>query len=422
MKSRQGIALVTILIVAATVLAILATGLKLGNSGVLFVSQVHRRNVAIAAAEAGVFEVMRELESQRDFSSQVSGTLSESGGTYQAEVSNELSITGRVQVVSTGRSGSVSRTLKVELEPDSTAFAAIGVEGKVYIYDQAYVNGISSASDPVVRPGHAHSNFNEDSKAAFEGRNFFSDDNTVAGFHATGDISSQAIMAPTHLDTVQNNLKTGLRKDLYSLNKDTMLAGSPFPLVTFNGGTLSQSIQVDGDTDFDQFKIFSTEVVVPKGLTLHVQGSAEFRGGLSGEGQVVVEGNTIILTSGNFDPSISEGIKLFSGLSVVLMHPTTELDVSRNATDNINKIELDIEMDPLGNYLAQMPPAAFYEILNNIPTDAPQGSSFFSWFQNETPGQNEDFDLWLNGDDSDLYPGLSPETVEWLENSQGVPF
>ena len=159
MKKSRGIALISILAICAVLLFILGVGLKLGSNGVLFVSQVHKRNVALSAAEAGVYEAMAAIAGNKGFSGTRTGTLSESKASYKAQVTNSLSTAGTLVVVSTGEFGGVKRTLRAELEPDALGFDGVSVDGKVYMFDQGYVNAIASPENPVARPGNIHTQF-----------------------------------------------------------------------------------------------------------------------------------------------------------------------------------------------------------------------------------------------------------------------
>jgi hypothetical protein len=403
LRKRSGIALVVILVLAAVLLGIISVGLQLGSSGVLFVSATHKRNVALSAAEAGVYEAIVSLQNDKHFHGTASGTLAASGATYNYEVTNELFSQRRATVISTGDYGGTRRALKVELEPDSAGFSGLSVNGKVYVFDQAYVNGIASTTSPVNRPGNAHTNFQSSSSPSYVGEDF-DDDGTGARLHATGLLSAGGDFDPalTRVDRQEQNNTT---EPEYRLNPVAMASGSFSTVSTLSPGTLSSNTEINDDVEL------SGKLIVPKGVTLVVHGDAKFLGGISGDGQVVVDGDVLLRTDANYDPTIEEGIKLCAGESVFLTHPKTTIADGEVSGGEFNEV---------GDFFAQMPMSATTELSTNIPVDAPHGADFFGWFDGAVDSPDSEFALWYNGDGTDIYPGLSEETKTWLETSRGM--
>lgn len=395
----RGIALISILAVAATLLVILSVGLRLGSDGVLYTSQAHQRNVALAAAEAGVYEAMLELESDKGFQGTKQGILTDSKADYEYTVQNNLAAAGIAVVESTGEYGQAKRTLRVELVPDASSFDAISLRGKVYVFDQAYINGIAEPGKPIVRPGNAHSE--HDGSDSFIGRDF-DGNGRDAELRVSGDLTAKGTF-DSDLDTIQQNKNWGTSKPPYRLDKAEMLSGSFTTVGSPPSGTVSTNTRVSGDT------VFNSPVHIPKGVTLHVEGNAEFLGGLTGEGQVVVDGEVKVFTGADFDPTVKEGVKLYTDDTAIVTHPTTEVDGSDGT--------FEVEMDPVGDYFARMPGQASRELANGIPTDAPRGAEFFGWVQSSSSSPDQQFDLWYNGDGTEIYPGLSQETKDWLQDA-----
>lgn len=408
MRQRRGVALIVVLIIAVVLLATLTAGFKLGSDGVLMVSQTHKRNVALAAAEAGVYQAMLRLDEDKAFEGEESGTLSDSGATFQMDVTNDLSGSQKAEVVSTGTYGGVSRTLKASLVPDASNYQAVSIAGKIYVFDRAYVNGIASAENPLLRPGHVHTEFSTPSDYAYVAEYYDNYGGQPTKMYATGDITATGNFDPG-LVTTSDSKSSGVSKNPYKLDKSGM--GSPGPVLnasTLNAGTLTGNRRVT-DPDGDPI-VVNGKVVVPKGMTLYVNGDVDFLGGLGGEGNVVVSGDVIIRTNSSFDPAVKEGVKLYSDGAVAIGHPSTE----------VNSDGVDVDFSPVGDFFAQMPDEASYEISNGIPTDAPSGTEFFTWFAARASLSNpgEQYELWYNGDGSALHPGLSPATKSWLQQSR----
>jgi hypothetical protein len=405
LRTKKGIALAAILVISGLLLCLITVGLKLGSEGVLFVSGVHRRNVALAAAEAGVYEAMAALENDKNFSGAVEGTLATTGATYTVTVENSIFSERKASVTSTGEFGRTRRTLRAELEPDSGGFDGISLAGKVYVFDQAYVNAIASSDSPIARPGNAHTNYQNATAPSFVGGDFDSD-GTVPRLHATGSLSAQGSFDPNLVRTARSE-QTDVTQPVYRLDPVAMASGSFSNLApsALTGGTLTGNTEVTGDVEV------AGKLIVPKGVKLVINGSAKFLGGLSGDGEVVVNGDVLMRTDSVYDPAIEEGIKLYAKESVFVTHPKTKID-----EDGIDGGEFNV----VGDFFAQMPLQTPTELSTNIPVTAPRGGDFFQWYDNQVDSPDGEFDLWYNGDGTDIYPGLSEETKAWLEISRPI--
>ncbi len=399
-------ALATIIVISALLLGIVSIGLQMGNRGILFVSQAHKRNVALSAAEAGVFEAIVALQADKRASGTVTRTLSESGATFTYELDNELRANRSAVVVSTGDYEGTRRTLRVELEPDSAGFDGLSLGGKVYIFDGAYVNAIVSGENALPRPGNSHSNFSGPPASYVAGK--FAADGRPVKLHVTGELSARggfdSLLGRTARNEQGNVTQPSVRLDPAQMTSGSFTELSP-GAVGSGGRTFSANTRISGDV------IFNGKIVVPKGVTLHVTGEAQFLGGITGDGQVVVDRDVMVRTDGNFDPTVVEGIKLYAGESAFITHPKTKIEDGEVASGEFNEV---------GDYFAQMPIQASSEISTNIPVSAPKGGEFFGWYDDNVEGGDSDFNLWYNGDGTDIYPGLSEATKSWLDQSRPI--
>lgn len=376
-------------------------------------SQVHKRNVALSAAEAGVYEAMAALQADKNFSGVVNGDLEDSKASYTCLVDNQLQNARFARVTSTGEYGGVKRTLEAELEPDSSGFPAIAIEGRLYVFDRGYANAIAAPSNPIALPGSVHSEYDVSSEPSYVGRDFDSD-GTVPTLHATGDLTTPGYF-DSALTRVSLEERADVSKPLYRLDPAAMTSGSFVDITSPPPpGPLAQNTRVDlpppaDPADPPNEMIFPSKVIVPEGVTLHVRGgNAKFMGGLGGEGKVVVDGDILVRTDGVFDPTVEEGLKVHSGGSTFITHPETAIESGD---------VVDPGMDPIGDYFARMPPEASLDLSVAIPTSAPKGGEFFNWFHNNVGSPDDEFTLWYNGDGTDIYPGLTSETKQWLIES-----
>lgn len=399
---KRGIALVTVLLVAAVLMTIVSVGLKLGSDGVLFVSNVHKRNVALAAAEAGVYEAIVALQNDKKFQGHLQGTLSGSQGTYSCDVRNTIFGDGLVRVVATGEFGGTRRTLKAELEPDSGGFDGLSVKGVVGVFQRSYVNAIASSENPVARPGNSHSEFTG------AGGSYVGAEPQPGGparLHVTGTLSTLGSF-DSALDRVARDEEENYSKPTYRLDPTEMESGGGFtPATSLAPGTLAGNTEVNNEVEV------TGKVVVPKGVKLVINGDARFLGGLSGEGEVVVHGNVVLRTDSTFDPEIKEGVKLYCDDSIVITHPTASVD--QHGVD-------EGDFNAVGDFFAQMPLEASSELSTNLPLSAPRGGDFFDWFDGKVDSPDPDFQLWYQGDDTSINPGLSEETKQWLQKSRPI--
>ncbi len=222
---------------------------------------------------------------------------------------------------------------------------------------------------------------------------------------ATGTVSTRGQIGSS-LTTIADSTAEGLSKPQYRLSKSNMLGSGSFGASSVpTDGVLTQNTQISGDTVFNQ------KITVPKGVTLHVTGDVEFLRGITGDGNVVVDGNAYVKTTSEFDPAVKEGIKLRVDGSVSVSHPEVSVDDDDG---------MEYDFDLVGDYFAQMPPDASGQIANNLPVTAPGGAAFFDWFDANVGSGDPQFNLWYNGDGTQTKPGLTPATKAWLQASRPI--
>jgi hypothetical protein len=190
------------------------------------------------------------------------------------------------------------------------------------------------------------------------------------------------------------------------LDKDEMLD------VTFSGGGVPSDGHFTGNVRLTGDVVFPMKVKIDKGATIHIEGgSAKFLAGVEGEGSLVVDGDIMIQTDGVFDSDNKEGLKVLADGSIAISHP--------DASTTEDGIEYEI--NEVGDFFAQMPPEAPAQIAQSIPVDAPRGGDFFLWLDSQlNSGGNSEFQVWYEGDGTELNPGLSDPTKQWLEQSRGI--
>lgn len=389
---RRGIALIAVLIVSVAILALVSAGLATGSQNVLFVSKVHQRNVAIAAAEAGVYQAIEIVEGQMDYDGTFTDALSESGADIEVTVTNNMSVDGTIVIVSNGSYGSTERALRVVLRPSGATFGAIGSEGGIYVERNTYVNAIRSMRDTLPDYGNIHTNSSNGVRDLDSGGRL-----SVTGeASSTGSINTGLVDA----NTVNDNTPT---RPLYGLDRAQMLSG------TFSSGSLPGDGQVTSNLRISGDLVTATPVHVPAGVTLHITGDAALAGGVTGEGNVVVDGDATIRANGGFDPNNNDGLAVYVEGAAIVTHPEAEIDDSDG--------DIIFTEDIVGDYFAQMPPDAAYDLTRQLPVGAPASEDFFQWYRTESGSPSAGFTLWRDGDGSDLNPGLSPSTKAWLDNS-----
>lgn len=409
--NRRGIALISVLVVLMALAAIVAAGLQLGVGGVLQVSVAHKRNVALAAAEAGVYEAMRKIAGDKAFSGQGYGDLSESHAHYRFKVDNDLPKGGTAKVLATGSFGGVERTLEAYLEPDTDGFDAIGIKGRQYNYDRIYVNGISSSFNPTYEPGGAYSGYGVMGENSFVAGAADSSVGLRQGdLWVTGDLVAASKIDGTFMSSPHiREKKESTTKTTYHLDRGAILNPPPPSGSPPTDGHFKASVRIDGTGSL----VFSQKVTIDEGVVVHITGSdVLFRQGIEGKGSLVVDQNIIIRANGNFDHKNNEGLKILSDQSVVVANPKVTIDSSGLTFDQSPESRV-------GDFFAGMPPQAPDEIAQSIPVDAKHGADFFYWYDSQlSSGGNAGFDLWYNGNGTEVYPGLSGATKEWLEQGR----
>lgn len=391
-ENPRAIALPMVMMAAFIVLGVILTGLELTSRNVLFVANVHQKNAALAAAEGGVYRAMAELESNPAFS----GTLVEEfpGSAVEIEVDNQLAGAGFANVISTGRSGKFRRQVEARLEYSTQSYETVGAEGKIVSKGPSYTNGVRSVQNPLAQPAGLHSNSPE--AGAISG---FADGDRIS---ATGTVSAvgsvdDSVVAPRS----ESNTP---RREFLEVRRDELLSGTFASGALPADGRVNSSLRVAGNLDF------ADPVVLEGGAVLHVEGEAVFRGGVSGSGTVVVDGDLYVRGNSTIDYDNEEGVLLYSEANIYVAHPEAV------ETDG----EFIAVVDPVGDFFARMPEDAPFYLSQRLPTGAPNGVEFFNWYMAESAGTDPTFLQWRDGDGSELNPGLPSEVRLWLDSSIAI--
>ncbi|MBI3925760.1 MAG: pilus assembly PilX N-terminal domain-containing protein [Armatimonadetes bacterium] len=389
MKTRErGIALVTVLLVAFAVLGIVLVGLQLTSQNVLFVAGVHARNAALTAAEGGIYRAIAELEKSPTFSGTLSEKLEKSE--FEVTVANNLAGGGTATIRSTGRAGRFTRVVEVTVAYAAGSFEGIGAEGTIAARGPNYVNAIRSMDNPLPELARVHSNSSADPA-------IFGDER----FSVRGDASAVGTIDEEHV-LAQETKERVSPKILMHLDKSQLLSG-PFSQGGVPAdGVVKGNLRISGDVDLKQ------KLVLQDGATLHVEGEAVLHRGVSGDGTLVTDGNLYVRGSSDLDLS-SDGVLLFSDEDLYLVHP--------EATREGEEDEFVSTVDPVGDFFAQMPPDAPFYLSAGLPPGAPNGVEFFNWYSQQSDAPSASFEVWVEGDGTELNPGLPPEVRSWLDSS-----
>jgi hypothetical protein len=388
--ANRAIALPLVLLSSMIVLGIILLGLQLSSQNILFIAGVHRRNVAQAAAEGGVYKAMARLESDGAFQ----GTFTEPLGDAAIEVAvdNQLAGAGYAVIRSTGKSGRFSKTVEARIEFSALSFETIGSEGQIIGRGPNYANGVHSLRNPLTEAVGVHSNSNIPGAIRLV--------DASDRFKIGGIASAVGTIAPG-IDAVEKNENEPSR-NFIDLDRDELLAG------TFNNGTLpsngqlSSNLRVTGEVEFHQELVLSNDAV------LHLTGDAVFHEGITGKGTVVSDGDLYVRGGENIHLDNDSGVLLYSEQNIHLVHPQATND---------GQGEFVSTVDPVGDYFAQMPESAGYYLSQTLPVDAPNGIAFFNWYKSQSVSPSSSFSDWRNGDGTEINPGLPPDVKSWLDAS-----
>jgi hypothetical protein len=389
LKHSTGLALPLVLMSAFIVLGIILLGLQLSADNVLFVAGVHRRNVAQAAAEGGVYRAIALLENQPNYQGQFQESLGDA--TIEVRVENQLAGAGFAVIESTGRLGRIQKKIQVKIEPSALSFQTVGAQGKIVGRGPNYANGIRAIKNPLNEAVSMHTNFPNDGAI----------NTTDVGDRLSirGEASAVGTVGPQveYITKVENQAP----KDLINIDKGELLQG------TFQTGSVPSNGSVTGNLRVAGNLEFNSPLFLQADSTLHVQGDVKLHKGVAGAGVLVADGDLYIRGSEGLSTQNEEGLLLYADGNINLVHPT--------ATGSGD--EYVAVVDPVGDFFARMPENGAYYISESLPVGAPNGIDFLNWYKDQSSNPSDSFSVWRDGDGSEINPGLPANVREWLDSS-----
>lgn len=382
---RKGMALITVLLVMSVVAICMLAGVQLTGKNLLFLGAVHRNNLCLGAAEAGVYGAIAQLEVNPAYAGPLSGQL-KNGSRFRVTLERAGNT---VRLTSAGSFDDSVRTLQVTLGVSSDSFPGLACEGLVDVGGSAFVNGIRTTANPLPDKGNIHTNSNGDPAIVVGNR-----------LSVTGEASAVG----TIRGTVHGTQKPGDDpQTLGSLNKAALLSGSFTTGGVPANGVVTGKLYVDGDLQLD------VPLVLQPNSVVHVRGDAVLRKGVSGSGTLVCDGNVVLRGTEAVDLNNDKGVVVYAEKDLMVGHPLAAVDE--------DSLRFEAPVDPVGEFFARMPDDAPYILGQRLPADAPIGLAFFNWYKDQAASGSASFQLWRDGDGSELSPGLPPTVKTWLNES-----
>lgn len=378
-------ALITVLMVSGVIVAFIFGGLTMASQHLFQVSSTHIRNRALCAAEAGVYAARYRLEQNMLFQGTVTGKLPQDEAGYTVEVKRQGAL---ADLQAVGRCGAAVRRVHVQLSLDPDSFNALGTDGTVEVDKHSFINGIRSVLDPRSSKGNIHSNSTSQNAIVVNG-------GTQGRLSVTGTASALGGMKG-NIDgkmANQGNVSTMLQ------DKAGLLSGAfPGTMIPSDGQVVESTI-IPGRLDM------AVPLNIPEGVTVHVQGDLVLHQGVTGKGTLVVDGNAVIRGSSGLLTDNASGVLLYVDGDAVIANPAATFDGTQWNTPE----------DPIGHLFAQMPDDIPYILAQRLPLGAPDGPEFFSWYEKASKNPTPAFSQWLNGDGTEMNPGISDEAKAWLD-------
>jgi len=385
MKKRVGMALITVLLVMSVVAICMLAGVQLTGKNLLFLGAVHRNNLCLGAAEAGVYGAIARLETNPSYNGPLQGQL-KNGCRFRVTITRSG---GTVRLVSVGSFDEATRTLEVTLGVSSDSFPGLACEGHVGIEGSAFVNGIRTTANPLPDKGNIHTNSNGDPAIHVANR-----------LSVTGEASAVGSIQGTVHGTKKPSDDP---QTLGSLNKASLLSGTFTTGGVPANGIVAGKLYVDDDLQLD------VPLVLQPNSVLHVRGDAILRKGVTGSGTLVCDGNVVLRGTEQIDLANSQGVVVYAEKDLMIGHPLAAVDE--------DSLRFEAPVNPIGDYFAKMPDDAPYILGQRLPPDAPIGLAFFNWYRDQASSGSASFQLWRDGDGSELSPGLPPNVKAWLNES-----
>lgn len=389
MRKRQAIAIITVMLLSGVILAFVLGGLNVAAQHLFQVSALHNRHRALCAAEVGVCKAQYQLEQDPAFAGPVNGSLDD-GSLYQVTIQH----TGPKAVLhSQGQAAGQSQKLKVTLSLDADTYLAISSRGMMDIRRHSFVNGIRSLGDVRSARGNAYTQGNIEIDPAYR-------------LSVTGQASAGGtINSPSRVD---GQVGTGGNAANLAFTKASLLPSSYTSTSISFTGEVAQNTEISvppgGSAEYTQ------PLHIPAGVTLHVTGDLVLHGGVSGEGNLVVDGTLLTRGSEDLRGDNPKGLLIYADKDVIVAHPSARIDAS--SADGFTA-----HLSPVGELFADMPEGVPYLLRQRLPPGAPANVNFFNWYAGQESSPTAAFDEWKNGDGTTLNPGLPPNVTGWLHRA-----
>lgn len=415
MRIRRGMALITVLMVSLVLLIFLLTGVQITGRNLFTMARSHERNMALYAAEAGIYASMAEFETLNHFpdSASLPAVTLSNGASYQVDVVRDGE---DIHLTSTGVAFRAKRKLQVTLRLGADSYQAVQNEGIVSLEDDTFVNGVQSTLNPKPDRGNLHTNSGDPAAIRPD-----TSSGTDPRLSATGKASAQGGITAT----VVGHSQPGAGSiPPVQLNRDSLLGSATYTTVSNlpSDGVVQGHMRIDGDLDY------TGAIQIPEGAVLHVTGDCAIGRGITGSGTLVVDGECLIRASDNLDLGNARGVVTYAERGVSLIHPeaqrqTVEVTQHPDPNDPQTIVEESVETfsfepDPLAEFFASRPTDTEFNLRQGLPLEAPADLEFFEYYERELVTGSEGFQLWLNGDGTDLNPGVRPEIKQWLQKAQ----
>ncbi|MBT9588935.1 hypothetical protein IV102_36715 [bacterium] len=423
-KPLQGMALITVLMLSVVLLLVVLTGIQLSGRNLFTMSRAHDRNMALYAAEAGIYKTMAEIETLDRYpdSGLRPGVTLENGASYQVQLDRVGEV---ITLRSEGRAPRASRTLEVTLTVSPESFFAVTTEGPIGLADDVFVNGVQSTSNPKPKRGHLHTNSGDPAAIVRE----LTSPSAGQRLSVTGEATSVGGIRAT----IEGKSRTSADYiNPLNVDRNSLLGTSPYTQISAlpNDGVIRGHVRIDS-ADWEG------PLHIEEGSVLHVTGDLALAHGVTGSGTLVVDGETLIRGSEDINLANPRGVFLYGGGGVSLVHPqaqreTLEIneftpptptpeDPNPQPRPTESRETFHHEPDPVSSFFAGRPVDTEFNLRQGLPLDAPTDLEFFEYYERQALEPSEAFRLWLDGDESIQYPGVRPEVKQWLEKSRNDP-
>lgn len=423
-RKKRALALITVLMVSMVLLMIVLTGVQLTGRNLFTIGRSHDRNLALYAAESGVYKTLAEIETLDHYPTD--------GLRPRVQLSNDSAYqvsTTRVGDVITLRSQGfaprATRTLEVSVTLSPDSYYGVVTQGPIGAGDDTFINAVLSTLNPKPGPGNIHTN-NASSAAIFAEKTSPTDPQRLS---VTGEASSVGQISATITGKAQTaapfvNPQTVNRSDLLGTAVYTDIPSIPSDGIIRGHKRISE-------VDLER------PLVIEEGAVLHVTGDLALARGVTGRGTLVVDGESLVRGSETIDTNNGRGVLLYAGGGIAVVHPEASrktLSLTNYAPEpatpeNPNPVARPSESretfeyvpDPISTFFADKPADAEFNLRQGLPLDAPTDLEFFEYYEKQSISPSEAFKLWMDGDETVGLTGLRPEVKAWLAKSKDDP-